>query len=231
MPDHEPAHRVADERELVERDRPVGDELLEQLAERLAVGLDAQAAVVAQPQRRPALLAQGRGVGRLVALGSEVPAALGLAQAVHEHDGAARRRKRVHGIAQLHRDRGRVADLGQAVADKRVDPGTNRQSAVAAQQRRRGEDGAPDAEAHAGVDGRGNQVVRGPGGAGRGAAGNRQVRLLDRRDQRVVGDCGQRGGAHRPRDFHKTPAVHQRCPRAMRHSTGMAARARTTGGT
>src|SRR3954467_5390145 len=67
----EPAHRVADQRELVDLDRPGRDELTKQLGERMAVLGDMTARVVADKERRTAEVARQAGA---VAVPAPAPA-------------------------------------------------------------------------------------------------------------------------------------------------------------
>ncbi len=85
----QPAHRVPDERDLLDLHGPRGDDLLEQVGKRAAVAGDVAAAVVADVERRAAdVLRQPRAVARATA---QPPGVLGLHQPVQEHDEPRRR--------------------------------------------------------------------------------------------------------------------------------------------
>ena len=80
----EPAHRVADERDLLHRHGPGGDERLEQLVQRAPVLRDVAARVVADVERAaPQVLGEPLAVARAAA---EPPRVLGLHQPVEEDD-------------------------------------------------------------------------------------------------------------------------------------------------
>src|SRR3954470_14212289 len=89
----EPAHRVADQRELVDLDRPGREELTKQFGERMAVLGDMTARVVADKDRRTAEVARQAGAVAVPARTTAPPPRdLGAHQAVNEDDDARSRR-------------------------------------------------------------------------------------------------------------------------------------------
>src|SRR5207237_4039705 len=93
---HEASHRVAEERDLIDLDRPLPHHLLEQFGEATTVVGDVEPAVVADIQRRVAeLLAKPGTVAapsqRLAAADRQPPRLLRLAQPVDEEGEPCRR--------------------------------------------------------------------------------------------------------------------------------------------
>ena len=201
---HQPAHRVADERDLLDLDRPCVDGGLEQLGQRAAVLGDVAAAVVADVDGRDAEVA---GELRAVVLApSEMPAALGLHEPVEEDDeprsggregrgqlGALRR----HGQAvdaDRHRLRQRAAVALEAVADEAVEDRDAEAAVRGGRQRPLGPRAATDDHLGAATGGACRPAERADD-----TAGDRVVDELDRRPCRHEAERARRDVAlHRP---------------------------------
>jgi hypothetical protein len=122
----EAAHAVSEDRELVDRHRPRGDELLEEIGERATVGRDMEAAVVVEVDRREAeVVRQRRPV--VEALSSPLPVVHARAMDQDEHLAGRTRNCRAQRlafelegmavVAESRLDREWVLRLGQVVAE------------------------------------------------------------------------------------------------------------------
>jgi hypothetical protein len=158
---HQPAHAVADDHQLLELRRPLGDQLLEQRREGAPVGRDVQTAVVEEIDRRVAEVACERGamvmpqpepppVVQAGAVDEEEQLAAGLRKVRAERPSL--QRQRMAGLAKLHLDRERVARGGQVVTEHPVEHGEHRLSLrpgrTVADERRELCQSAVDAGAH-----------------------------------------------------------------------------------
>jgi hypothetical protein len=130
---YEAAHRVADEHQLLDADRPARLEVLGQARQPAAVRRHAQAGVVAQVHRRESeLVLEAIAVGAAVGVGGRArgdpPGGFGLAQAVYEHDdpwrGAGERGREAVGVGgdlvavatDIHRQREGVVAVDEVVS-------------------------------------------------------------------------------------------------------------------
>ena len=181
----EAAHRVADQRDPLDLDRPVAHQLVQQRRERGAVLGDVAAGVEADED--------GRDVVEQVAVVGRAPRVLGLSEAVDEDDDVRR-----HGRAEpahLHRDRERAALGLEPVAEQAVQGGDRHRAARCLAQRHlagaragrdaRGVRAEPQPAAHAPVDAARDRVVHeAHGRSGRAerpedAVGDRAVDVAD----------------------------------------------------
>ena len=168
----EPAHAVADDDEILDLDRPCGDQRLQRLGEGAAVGRDVQAGIVGESDRRVAEVVRER---RAVVVVLPRPLQVAHAKPVQQHGELAGRvgerlgerlsfeRERPAVAAKAHLERQRIAGLGEMVADDAVESGERdlppaRDRAIVrrvADQRRGGADalaGQPKRAADAAID-------------------------------------------------------------------------------